>query len=144
MALDSSLAKEDRNRLENLGIFSAVTWNTVPLEDGTAILNFRVIESISMVPIFSPVYDENMGWFLILGTRLNNFRGRNEKLTLRGMFGNVSAYDVIFKNPWVFGDHVSLALILVRKYSNIIFYPTGNKRRCLKLILGDILDMRDD
>ena len=75
--IDSSLVEQDRNRLENLGIFSKVTWNELPLEDGTSILNFRVIESISLLPIFSPVYNEEMGWFLILGTRLNNFRGRN-------------------------------------------------------------------
>jgi len=136
MALDSSLAKEDRNRLENLGIFSAVTWNTVPLEDGTAILNFRVIESISMVPIFSPVYDENMGWFLILGTRLNNFRGRNEKLTLRGMFGNVSAYDVIFKNPWVFGDHVSLAFDFSKKIFEHYFLPYRQQTQVFEINIG--------
>ena len=44
--LDSSKAEQDRNRIENLGIFSQVTWKAVPLEDGTAILEFNVIESI--------------------------------------------------------------------------------------------------
>ena len=38
--LDSTMAKADRNRLENLGIFSDVEWFAIPLEDGTAILSF--------------------------------------------------------------------------------------------------------
>ena len=44
--IDSSLVEQDRNRLENLGIFSKVTWNELPLEDGTSILNFQVIDPL--------------------------------------------------------------------------------------------------
>ena len=134
--IDSSLVEQDRNRLENLGIFSKVTWNELPLEDGTSILNFRVIESISLLPIFSPVYNEEMGWFLILGTRLNNFRGRNEKLLLRGRIGNVSAYDVIFKNPWVFGDHVSMAFNFSKQIFEHYFLPYRQATQEFKINIG--------
>ena len=43
ISLDSTMAIADRNRLENLGIFSEVAWKVVPLEDGSAILVFNVI-----------------------------------------------------------------------------------------------------
>ena len=134
--IDSSLVEKDRNRLENLGIFSEVTWNELPLEDGTSILNFRVIESISLLPIFSPVYNEEMGWFLILGTRLNNFRGRNEKLLLRGRIGNVSAYDVIFKNPWFFGDRVSIAFNFSKQIFEHYFLPYRQATQEFKINIG--------
>ena len=134
--LDSILTEQDRNRLENLGIFSEVRWSTVPLEDGSAQLNFQVIESISLFPIFSPVYNEEMGWFLILGTRLNNFRGRNEKLTMRGIFGNVSAYDVIFKNPWIIGDHVSMAFDFSKKIFEHYFLPYRQQIQVFEINIG--------
>ena len=134
--LDSILTEQDRNRLENLGIFSEVRWSTVPLEDGSAQLNFQVIESISLFPIFSPVYDEEIGWFLILGTRLNNFRGRNEKLTMRGIFGNVSAYDVIFKNPWIIGDHVSMAFDFSKKIFEHYFLPYRQQMQVFEINIG--------
>ena len=38
--LDSVLADEDRNRLENLGLFSDVTWTIIPMDDEKAILSF--------------------------------------------------------------------------------------------------------
>jgi len=48
--LDSALAQEDRNRLDNLGIFSEVTWRVVPLEDKTGILSKKLC-SKSDLPI---------------------------------------------------------------------------------------------
>ena len=43
--LDSALAQADRARIENLGIYSMVTWQAVPLEDGSVKLRYHVIES---------------------------------------------------------------------------------------------------
>ena len=134
--IDSNLVEQDLNRLKNLGIFSEVTWNELPLENGTSILNFRAIESISLLPIFSPVYNEEMGWSLILGTRINNFRGRNEKLLLRGRIGNISAYDVIFKNPWFFGDHVSMGFNFSKQIFEHYFLPYQQTSQELKINIG--------
>ena len=41
--LDSIIAEADRNRLDNLGIFSEVSWRVVPLEDGTGILSLSLL-----------------------------------------------------------------------------------------------------
>ncbi|GIS53385.1 hypothetical protein Ct9H90mP29_04270 [bacterium] len=49
--LDSTTAKEDRNRLDNLGIFSEVTWKVVPLED----------EMQYCVSVLSP-FKEHLPW----------------------------------------------------------------------------------
>ena len=58
--LDSSLADEDRNRLDNLGLFSEVKWQAVPLENGTAVLQYSIIESIQKTPPAAlPTYDDN-------------------------------------------------------------------------------------
>jgi outer membrane protein assembly factor BamA len=67
VALDSSIAQTDRDRIENLGIFSTVTWQAVPLEDGTVKLRYHVIESTRFFPIFSPSYEEETGWSFVFG-----------------------------------------------------------------------------
>ena len=54
--LDSILAAEDRNRIENLGIFSIVTWEFVPDEDGSCALNYEVTESWRILPGATPIY----------------------------------------------------------------------------------------
>jgi len=54
--LDSTVAGEDRNRIENLGIFSMVEWQGLPLEDGTIILQFIVLESWRFLPGLIPFY----------------------------------------------------------------------------------------
>jgi len=57
--LDSIIAEADRDRLDNLGIFSEVSWRVVPLEDGTGILSFIITESIQKTPPAAlPAYDE--------------------------------------------------------------------------------------
>ena len=107
--LDSSKAEQDRNRIENLGIFSQVTWKAVPLEDGTAILEFNVIESIQRTPPLAiPTYEEETGWSLTGFWLLNNFKGKNQVLTLGGSIGGKDTYGLQFSDPWIFGNHVSM------------------------------------
>ena len=79
---------EDKNRLENLGIFSGVSWSLMPLEDGTVTLKYIITESIQKTPptVF-PSYNENKGWSLNALWFLNNFRGRNQLLALSGSLG---------------------------------------------------------
>ena len=54
-----------------------MTWKAVPLEDGSAILKFDVIESIQRTPPLAiPTYEEKTGWSLTAFWLLNNFKGK--------------------------------------------------------------------
>ena len=57
--LDSSLAEEDRNRLDNLGLFSEVKWQAVPLENGTAFLQYSINESIQKTPPVASTFNNS-------------------------------------------------------------------------------------
>tara|TARA_B110000116_G_C16800065_1_gene569663 strand:+ start:3243 stop:4544 length:1302 start_codon:yes stop_codon:yes gene_type:complete len=108
-SLDSTIANEDRNRLENLGIFSEVFWRSIPLEDGTAVLNFTLKESLQKTPpIALPNFKEDTGWSLVGFWLINNFRGRNQSLIIGGSIGGEDTYGISFSDPWIFGNHVSL------------------------------------
>ena len=115
ISLDSTMAIADRNRLENLGIFSEVAWKVVPLEDGSAILVFNVIESIQRTPpVAFPTYSEDTEWSVVGLWIVNNFRGRNQSLAIGGSLGGEDTYGLSFSDPWMFGDHVSLSLNIGR------------------------------
>jgi len=120
--LDSSLATLDRNRLENLGIFSEVLWQAIPLENGSAILRYKVRESIQKSPpgIF-PIYEEDTGWSVTGGWIVKNFRGRNQTLLLGGSLGGKDTYGINFLDPWMFGNHVSLSIESGRTFYNHLF-----------------------
>ena len=108
--LDSILAAEDRNRIENLGIFSIVTWQFVPDEDGSCALNYEVTESWRILPGATPIYSEDKGWSLSGGILIKNFRGKNERLNLGGSVGALKTFWLKFQDPWIMGDHVSLSI----------------------------------
>ena len=44
--VDTVKILNDKNRIENLGIFSGVDWELLPLDNGTLILKYIVKESI--------------------------------------------------------------------------------------------------
>ena len=113
--IDSVLIIEDRNRLDNLGLFSESSWQTVPLEDGTRKLVYLVTESIHRTPPLAlPTYNEDAGWSLAGLWLINNFRGKNQSLALGGSIGGEDTYGFSFTDPWMFGDHVSLTINLGR------------------------------
>jgi len=114
-SIDTVKINEDKNRLENLGIFSGVSWSLLPLEDGTFTLKYIITESIQKTPptVF-PSYNESKGWSLNALWFLNNFRGRNQLLALSGSVGGEDTYGISFSDPWMFGDHVSLSFNLGR------------------------------
>ena len=81
--IDSSLAELDRNRIFNLGLFDEVSWSLVPIENGDAILQFNLIESLYRIPpIILPVYDEEKGWSLRGLYIIKIFKGKTEILNL--------------------------------------------------------------
>lgn len=136
ITLDSILVEQDRNRIDNLGIFSSVTWQSLPMEDGTVKLRFHVIESTRVLPIFAPQYEEGTGWSLVLGSIVNNFRGKNESLVIGGLLGGIDAYGIEFLNPWIMGDHVSLGLEVGKHYSDHIFLPYTQQTSSFELNVG--------
>ena len=137
IGLDSALAESDRNRLENLGIFSEVTWSSIPLENQSAILQFTVVESIQKTPPGAlPTYDEETGWSLMGGWIIQNFRGRNQKVQLGGSFGGKDTYGINFVDPWMFGNHVSLSLSSGRSLFHHSFLNRELDVRSLELNMG--------
>ena len=134
--LDSTLAQADRTRIENLGIYSMVTWQAVPLEDGSVKLRYHVIESSRFFPMLAPSYEEDTGWSVVIGGIVKNVRGRNESLTIGGLIGGVDAYGFDFNNPWIFGDHVSLSLGVGKAYLNHRFLPYVQKTSSFEINMG--------
>ena len=108
--LDSTLVEEDRDRIENLGIFSIVSWQMVPNEDGSCTLSYSVIETLGIIPGAMPIYSEDRGWSLSGGVLIKNFRGRNENLNLGGSIGAFKTFGLEFLDPWIIGDHISLSI----------------------------------
>jgi len=106
--LDSSLARNDRDRLLNLGIFADVYWQAVPMEDLSLVLEYKVVESRRFVGGPLPIYDEKTGLSLTIGVIWNNFRGRNEMLMAGATFGGRFTYGLNYLNPWISGDHLSM------------------------------------
>ena len=107
--LASFIAEQDRERIENLGIFSEVTWKTLPLDSVKFKLVFSVIESVqNLPPSILPTYDEKTGWSINAGILFTNFKGRNQSLSFNLSIGGKDTYGLIFSDPWILGDHVSL------------------------------------
>ena len=79
--LDSSLANLDRNRIFNLGLFDNVSWRIMPLENGNAILQYLIIESINRTPpLMFLAYDEEKGWSLNGVLIIKNLQGKNRTI----------------------------------------------------------------
>ncbi len=134
--LDSTLAQEDRDRIENLGLFSVVDWRAVPLEDGTVKLQYQVMESMRILPIVAPTYEEDTGWSIVYGGIVKNMRGRNESLVIGGLFGGIDAYGVEFNDPWIFGDHVSVSLQIGKHVTDHVFLPFERQTSSFEMNVG--------
>ena len=60
--LDSQRVEDDIRRLKNLGLFSSVNWNIIPLNSQSVKLIYSVTESIqNLPPAIVPSYDEKTG-----------------------------------------------------------------------------------
>ena len=110
-SIDKELIEKDRDRLENLGIFSFVGWELIPTKSGTFILKYKVQESIqSTPPTVFPIYNESKGWSLGALWLFNNFQGRNQLLSLSGSIGGEETYGINFKDPWLINDRISFSI----------------------------------
>jgi len=108
--LDSVLAEEDRQRIENLGIFSMVMLQVFNYDQNEVILRYTVIESWRYFPMITPIYDEKWGWSVGGMLMVNNFRGKNESITVQGQYGGQNTFGIEFIDPWITGDHVSFQI----------------------------------
>ena len=135
--LDSSLADQDKDRLLNLGIFADVSWNMVPLEDLTVILQYNLVESsLRILPAASPTYEEEYGWSFGGMLMIRNFRGKNENLTLAGSTGARESFFLSFNNPWIMGDHVSLRFMTGRSNTIHPFLNYEQNTLTSEIIMG--------
>ncbi|MDG2266657.1 MAG: POTRA domain-containing protein [Candidatus Marinimicrobia bacterium] len=135
--LDSSLADQDKDRLLNLGIFADVSWNMVPLEDLTVILQYNLVESsLRILPAASPTYEEEYGWSFGGMLMIRNFREKNENLTLAGSTGARESYFLSFNNPWIMGDHVSLRFMTGRSNTIHPFLNYEQNTLTSEIIMG--------
>ena len=100
---DSTFAKDDRNRIYNLGLFS-----TVDIRQVDSSYTITVVETFRFFPIPIADYNEAKGWSYGGGIAFLNFNGLNQKLILGGIGGEETTYFLNFNDPWVTGDHVSL------------------------------------
>ncbi len=135
--IDTVKINEDKNRLENLGLFSGVNWSVVPLEDGTYTLKYKIIESIQKTPpaVF-PSYNETKGWSLYALWFFKNFRGRNQLLSISGSFGGENTYGISFNDPWIFKDHISFSMNLSRNLYRHRFFDRDIDLNSIKIGFG--------
>lgn len=100
---DSTLAREDRNRIYNLGLFS-----TVDVRQIDSSYTITLVETFRFIPIPIADFNEAKGWSYGGGVAFLNFNGLNQKLIMGGIGGEETTYFLNFNDPWVTGDHVSL------------------------------------
>ncbi len=137
---DPVVIEQDRDRLENMGIFSMVKWNSRSLSDSTVEVTFFVIETWRLLPGLSPVYDEKTGWSLSGMLIINNFRGRNQTLTLNGIVGGISSYSLGFYDPWISGDRISLSTDLNNQRYDHLYLPYTVYQLATDAALGKIVN----
>ena len=118
--LDSTIASEDRDRIDNIAVFSSVVWDTVSQKDGSVELVYHVLESWRIWPAISPFYSEDKGWSLGGGLRIINFRGRDQSFAIGGAIGAIQVFGFQFSDPWIAGDHISLSMNLGK---NLFVHP---------------------
>ena len=135
--IDSSLAELDRNRIFNLGLFDEVSWSLVPIENGDAILQFNLIESLYKIPpLILPVYDEEKGWSLRGLYIIKNFQGKNRNIELDLSVGGEDRIQFSLSDPWVFGNRVSLFMYIEKSSYKHLFLDRITNADLLRLELG--------
>ena len=135
--VDTVKILNDKNRIENLGIFSEVDWELLPLDNGTLILKYIVKESIQKTPptIF-PTYNESKGWSLNTLWVFNNFRGQNQLLALSGSIGGEDTYGISFKDPWILNDHISFSFNIMRNLYKNRFLNSDVELKSMRIGVG--------
>ena len=137
MPFDSILAEDDRASIENLGIFSEVTWKIIPLDKNNIKLVYIVIESVqNLPPTILPAYDEKTGWSMVGSILKTNWRGRNQSLSFNVSIGGKDTYGFIFNDPWRFGNHVSMRIQIDKLIYDHNFLDYNTEKNKLRIDFG--------
>ena len=140
--LDSALIREDRDRIDNLGIFSTVKWSKKSKEDGSIQLTFTVAEIWRIWPGLSPYYSEEQGWSVIGLINLLNFRGKNQSLFTGMSIGAEEGYMFYFQDPWIAGDHISFSFGIMNESSDHTFLPYEERENGIMIGFGKWFDYK--
>ncbi|HNW59332.1 MAG TPA: BamA/TamA family outer membrane protein [bacterium] len=103
---DPRIAEADRQRIENLRLFTRVELQVLPGADGVTLL-YLVNERWYLFP-YPLLFIHDRDWSKLsygAGARHENFRGRN--ITLLGNFwlGYDPAVNLTYSNPWIHSRH---------------------------------------
>ena len=106
--------KIDKNRIYNLGLFSSVEIDVVTNKTDKNIYMITVSEMWYIWPFPIVKYDNRTDQISSYGGGLihQNFRGRDENISIGATAGQVSEYFLWYANPWISGDHNSLDMTI--------------------------------
>ncbi len=104
--LDKEALNRDELHLLNLGIFSEVSMEHFA-EGDSEVVFLRLEERIRFFPFPAIGYSEEEEWSFGGGVIHRNFLGRNQSVSLYGLFGGVTEYLLYFYDPWLTGDRIS-------------------------------------
>lgn len=104
--LDEEALQRDILHLLNLGVFSDVVIEHQAVSD-SEIVFIRLEERFRIMPYPMFTYSEEDKWSYGGGILYRNFTGRNQTLSLYGLFGGITEYSVYFYDPWIAGERIS-------------------------------------
>ena len=133
---DSVAAAHDRNRLYNLGIFQMVEIFPRGNDNSGTDLVIAVRETIRLLPIPLAYPLEGQGWSYGGGINMINFQGRNQRITLTATWGAEKTYNMLFFDPWKWGQRISMSAWLTRQYTGHAVYDYRARIDQLELGLG--------
>ena len=114
---DSIMAKADRDRIYNLGLFS-----TVEISQLDTIYLILLTETFNYLPIPLIEYSESKGFSYGAMFLMRNFQGLNRKVSIEGIFGKENLYSLGYYDPWLYGDHGSLGIEIFKYASTSQIY----------------------
>ena len=102
-------AEKDAKRLDQLGIFSAITIEAIE-EGDEVVLAIEVKETFPYLPTISLEVDDENGLSIGPGFKSINLGGRAISLSASARFGGATSFATTLENPWVAGNHLSYRL----------------------------------
>lgn len=139
---DPETVRRDRDRIDNLDLFSEVVVDTLG-ENGRVALHVRVRERLVWVPtawIPYPIlnWNEENGWSYGMGLTNPNSSGRNRSVSILAEAGGRRRAFFGYTDPWIAGDHGSVSVSLFLSESEN-FEGEMNRWRSLRVGLGSYL-----
>jgi len=99
-------AREDPKRLDRLRIFSSYKIEVIDEKD-SVVLKIQVREIFPYLPTLSLDVSDETGVSLGPGFKAINLFGKQVLLSVAARFGGATDFEVVFRNPWFAGNHMS-------------------------------------